>query len=294
MSEYRNLQFLGVGSETGGRFHKVLIAGAGKIEGDVECDEFSIPGTGKVEDGGLTVHGPLSCYGACKVEGAVHAEQMQIFGAFSTEESCEVSGNLEVAGSLKTEGSCSVAGQANINGTLKIEENFQAEDIELLGSLHVEGSLRATRLDVKGNLKVEEGVEAEYFSAEGPVEINGELNAESVELLLRGENLIESIVGGSVRVKKSDDNSTLRRGMHININLDFSGFHRSFHVSNKKRQHLYSNLIEADEIDLEYTDCETVRGVNVHIGPECEIGRVEYSGTLTTNANCTVREKIKI
>ena len=46
MSEYRNLQFLGVGSENGGRFHKVLIAGAGKISGDVECDEFSLPGSG--------------------------------------------------------------------------------------------------------------------------------------------------------------------------------------------------------------------------------------------------------
>ena len=118
------------------------------------------------------------------------------------------------------------------------------------------------------------------------------MNAESVELLLRGEDLIESIVGGSVRVKKADDNSSIHRG--ININLDFSAFTRNFHVSTGKRPHLACDLIEADEIDLEYTDCETVRGVNVHVGPECVIDRVEYSGTLTTDANCTVREKVKI
>ena len=100
------------------------------------------------------------------------------------------------------------------------------------------------------------------------------------------------VVGGSVRVKKTDDDSHILRG--ININLDLSAFGRKLRVCNGKRPHLASNLIEADEIDLEYTDCETVRGVNVHIGPECVIDRVEYSGTLTTDANCTVREKVKI
>lgn len=292
MSELRNLEIHGVGSHTGGRFHKVLIAGAGKISGDVECDEFSLPGSGKVEDGGLTVHGPLSCYGAGKVEGAVRAEQMQVFGAFSTEDSCEVSGDLDVAGSMKIEGACSVGGRSSIKGTLKIEEDYHASDVELHGTLHVEGNLRTTNIDVKGTLKVEENVEAETFKAEGPVEINGELNAESVELLLRGEDLIESIVGGSVRVKKADDNTYVHRG--ININLDFSAFTRNFHFSTGKRPHLACDLIEADEIDLEYTDCETVRGVNVHIGPECVIDRVEYSGTLTTDANCSIGEKVKI
>ena len=53
MSEFENLEILGVGSRRGGRFGKVLIAGAGKIEGDVECDELSIPGSGKIEEGGV-------------------------------------------------------------------------------------------------------------------------------------------------------------------------------------------------------------------------------------------------
>jgi len=294
MSELRNLEILGVGSHTGGRFHTVLIAGAGKIKGDVECDEFSVPGAGKVEDGTLTVHGPLSCYGAGKVEGSVRAEQMEICGAFTAEDSCEISGDLDVAGSLKTEGSCVIAGHSDINGTLKVEDALTAADVALRGSLHVEHNLRAKNLDVGGTLRTNGNVDAEIFHADGHVEIDGELNAESVELLLRGENLIESIVGGSVRVKKSDDNSYLRGGAHINISLDFTAFNRKFKVSNGKRPHLFSNLIEADEIDLEYTDCQTVRGVNVHIGPECVIDRVEYSGTLTTDANCSIGEKVKI
>ena len=121
MSEYRNLEILGVGKEPGGRFGKVLIAGSGKIVGDVECEEFSIPGSGKVEDGSLTVHGPISCYGAGKVEGSVRAESLSVYGAFSAEGECEIRGDAEVTGSFKNEGPCSVGGSAKITGTWKTE-----------------------------------------------------------------------------------------------------------------------------------------------------------------------------
>ena len=68
----------------------------------------------------------------------------------------------------------------------------------------------------------------------------------------------------------------------------------SFGLFSRKRPHLISELIEADEIDLEYTDAQTVRGVNVRIGSECVIDRVEYSGTLTTAADAQIGEKVKI
>ena len=288
MSEYRNLNITGVGKETGGRFGKVLIAGAGKITGNVECDEFSVPGSGKIEEGGLIVHGPLSCYGASKVEGTVQTEQMAIYGSFHTESDCEIHGDMEIAGALKVEGTCTVGGLSKVNGTVKTERDFRAKNLQLFGVLKSEAAMRAEDAEIFGVLKVDGDVQAENFHAEGPVTIDGELNADHVELTLSGESAIESIVGGSVKVQKSD--GTSRRGMnntilmHINLGGLFS----------HDRPHLASELIEADEVDLEYTDCETVRGVNVHIGPECVIDRVEYSGTLTTDPNCTVREKIKI
>ena len=122
-------------------------------------------------------------------------------------------------------------------------------------------------------LKSDGAVQAERFRAKGSVSIDGLLNAESVELLLSGEDLIESIGGGSVTVRRGDS---------------------SFGLFVRKRPHLVTNLIEADEIDLEYTDARTVRGVNVRIGPECVVDRVEYSGTLSTDPYATVGEKVKI
>ena len=273
MTELGNLEILGIGAQVGGRFHKVLIAGSGKINGDVECDSFELPGAGKIENGGLTVHGPAEINGAGSVEGSVRAEGLEINGSFKAHQACEVTGNLEVNGSLKVEGPCLVGGDADICGSLKTTGGLTVRDLDVTGAVSVDGRLQAERVEVDGVLKVNGEVQAEEFKADGTVTIEGLLNAETVELSVAGEDLIESIGGASIKV---------RRG---------KGWFFSFA---RKRPHLISNLIEADDVDLEYTDAQTVRGVNVHIGPECVIDRVEYSGSLTTDANCTVREKIRI
>lgn len=296
MGEYRDLQILGVGKEPGGRFGRVLIAGSGKLTGDVECQEFSVPGAGKIEDGGLTVHGPISCHGACKVEGPVRAERLSLYGALSTEAACEIQGDAELYGSLKSEGPCAIGGSADIKGALKTEGAFQGGKLRVDGVLKSEAGIRAEEIQVSGVLKAEGDVQAESFRAEGPVTIEGELNAETVELLLNGESAIESIVGGSVKVRRALEGSSKnsrRIGIHLDLDLPFLG-KRKLNYDSPNRPHLAASLIEADEVDLEYTDCQTVRGVNIHIGNECVIDRVEYSGELTTDPYATVGEKVKL
>ena len=296
MGEYRDLQILGVGKEPGGRFGKVLIAGSGKLTGSVECEEFSVPGAGKVEDGGLTVHGPISCHGACKVEGGVSAASLSVFGAFSTEADCLISGDAEVTGSLKTEGACAVEGRLRINGSVKSEGEIRCGALAISGVLKSEAPVRAEELSVSGALKAEADVQAERFRATGPVSIDGELNAERVELELNGESAIESIVGGSVRVRRAPEGGPGQdRGIHLHLNfsLPFLGSRR-VDYDRSLRPHLAATLIEADEIELEYTDCETVRGVTLRIGPECVIDRVEYSGSLSVDPSASVGERLRI
>ncbi len=275
MNNYGNLEIYGVGSQSGGRFGKVVIAGSGKITGDVECERFELPGAGKVE-GGLTVHGPIGIDGAGKVEGPVRGEALEVNGSFKVEHGpCGINGDLEVNGSFKVEnGPCTVGGKAGISGSFKVAGDLSVGTLEVDGSAKIEGSVSAGEIEVDGVLKVEGPVQAESFRAEGAVRIDGLLNAETVELTVSGEDRIESIGGGSVRV---------RRGR--------SGFSL---FSVQKRPHLSAELIEADEIDLEYTDARTVRGVNVRIGAECVVDRVEYSGTLTTAADARIGEKVKI
>lgn len=52
--------------------------------------------------------------------------------------------------------------------------------------------------------------------------------------------------------------------------------------------------IEGDEIDLEGTKAELVRGKTVVIGAGCEIERVEYSGALTVDKAAKVGEQVKV
>ena len=273
MFEFGNLEIYGAGSQNGGRFGKVVIAGSGKINGDLECDSFELPGAGKVENGSLTVHGPIEIDGAGKVEGSLRGESLEVNGSFKVGAACEITGDLEVNGSFKVEGGpCKVGGSADVSGSIKIEGSLTVDGLEVDGTLSVEGNVSAGTIDADGVFKVSGEVQAETFTSEGVVRIDGLLNAETVELTVSGEDRIGSIGGGSVTVERGRSR------------LSLIG----------KRPCLSAELIEADEIDIEYTDCRTVRGVNVHIGPECVIDRVEFSGELTTDANCTVREKVRV
>ena len=275
MDNYNNLEIYGVGNHNGGRFGRVIIAGSGKITGSVECECFELPGAGKIEDGSLTVHGPIEIDGAGKVEGSVRGENLKVNGSFKVEAGCEITENVDVNGSFKIEGGpCVISGKADVSGSFKVEGDLSVGSLDVDGSFVAGGSLRAGEVEIDGVLKVGGELQAECFRADGVVNIDGLLNAETVELSVSGEDLIESIGGGRVTVERG------RSGFSL------FGF--------KKRPHLVSDLIEADEISLEYTDCRTVRGINVHIGKECVIDRVEYSGTLTTDPDCTVREKIKV
>ena len=256
MSEYPNIHISGSGKSSGGRCGEVHISGSGKIQGTLVCDSFHVSGAGKVEDGGLTVCGPAICSGSGKVEGPFRAQSLRVSGAFSALGDAEIELGAAVSGSLKVEGLLR-AGSLNVSGVCSVERGIQAGQIE-----------------ISGVLKTPCDVQAENLRSNGALQIDGLLNAETVELMLIGDNLVKNIGGGSVLVRRKGTGFTLFRGF--------------------KRVHLAADQIEADEIDIEYTDAQTVRGINVHIGPECVIDRVEYSGTLTTDANCTVREKVKV
>lgn len=255
MNEYPDIRISGAGKLPGGRCGEVHISGAGKLLGAVECESFHISGAGKVEQGGLTVHGPLACSGSGQVEGPIRAQ------------------GLRTSGSVSAAGDIEIAEAASISGSLKTDGSLRAETLHVSGVCAAERGVRAGEIVVSGALKTPADVQAECFRSTGVLNIDGLLNAETVEIALHADNLIRSIGGGRVQVRRADSGS----GFGI-----------------LRRARLVCSQIEADEIDLEYTDAETVRGVNIHIGSECVIDRVEYSGSLRTEADCTVREKVKI
>ncbi|TKI95706.1 cytoplasmic protein, partial [Bacillus cereus] len=53
---------------------------------------------------------------------------------------------------------------------------------------------------------------------------------------------------------------------------------------------LEAELLEGDNIDIDYAHIRTVRGNNVTVGANCEIELIEYTGVLTVDKNANVKE----
>lgn len=104
-------------------------------------------------------------------------------------------------------------------------------------------------------------MEAESVHLTGSAVIQGLLNAETVEIAANRGIRIGSIGGSSIRIYKPTQVSLL------------SLFHSSCSCAQ-------AGDIEGDDVDLEYTQADVVRGRRVRIGEGCSIGRVEYSESL--------------
>lgn len=133
--------------------------------------------------------------------------------------------------------------------------------VSISGSGKVQGSLRCESLRCSGGARVSGGVEAESAHLTGSAVIQGLLNAETVEISASRGIRIGSIGGSSIRIYKPTQVSLL--GL----------FHGSVSCAQV-------GDIEGDDVDLEYTQADVVRGRRIRIGEGCSIGRVEYSESL--------------
>jgi cytoskeletal protein CcmA (bactofilin family) len=171
-------------------------------------------------------------------------------------------GSAKVQGSLIAEvarvaGACTFEGDVQVEefrsaGSVRIVGNLKAETIESSGSMHVEGSIKAEELSSSGSLQVKGSVESEEFRSSGSVRIDQGLTAEEIEIDLGGTSKIPTIEGESIRVKAT------------------GGFFRV-------RGELTAERIKGQDIELEATTANLVKGERVNIGPHCRIDFVEAS-----------------
>ncbi|MEK5444196.1 MULTISPECIES: polymer-forming cytoskeletal protein [unclassified Fredinandcohnia] len=209
-----------------------------------------------------TVHGDVDCYdfsinGTGRVVGNVKGEHGKING----------SGDIE--GSIDFD-------RFTIDGTGGIRGNVKVNKIAISGKGRIGGSLKGEEIKIRGNATIGEDCEAEEFKGEGGFKIGGLLNADVIDISIAGECSAKEIGGQSIKVKK---------GIFRFLNNLFKSV---YPVS------LNTEIIEADEIEIEYTKAKMVRGKNINIGPDCEIDVVEYTGTFTQDPSAKIKEVIKI
>jgi cytoskeletal protein CcmA (bactofilin family) len=143
--------------------------------------------------------------------------------------------------------------QLDMSGVANISGNVKAKKMKINGKSSIHGDITAEELHIEGSVKMEGNCEAESFFAAGSFQLAGLLNAGKIEIQLYGPSRIREIGGETIRIDRE-------RGFGL-----FARFKK-----------LTVEIIEGDEVYLENTKADVVRGGKVSIGPGCEIDLVEY------------------
>lgn len=236
----------------------IKISGSGSVSGG-EYNNVKISGSGHV-------NGDISCRsfaasGSTKVDGNIKCDDFASSGSSHVKGMMDCSGALASSGSLVVNGSLHVD-TARCSGSLKVSDDMDAREVQLSGTASIGGGLSAEKVVISGSAK-----------------IRGLLNAEVADISVGWGNTecdIGSIGGGSITVKRKMGGMVF--GMRKYMYCIF----------------LHTTSIEADMVEIECTEAQTVRAIDAVIGDGCNIGTVEYSGTLTVSDNATVGKTVKI
>lgn len=201
--------------------------------------------------------------------------ESSVFHVYGTSEAVEnvktvsvkILGEAEVKGNIEAE-------ETLVMGTLVVGSRAQLKKIKILGLLEVGDRLSGEQATIKGSIAVNGDVEYETFDSSGGFEIKGLLTADTIKVGLRfGQSTAEEIGGGKITVKRKK-NSLLPFGKEIGS--------------------LTAKVIEGDDIYLENTTADVVRGNKVKIGPGCQIGLVEYRLGFSQDPQASIKTKSQI
>jgi len=178
-------------------------------------------------------------------------------------------GKLSVQGSVK-------ASTVNMNGLVMITGDLQGEKMEVNGKLTVGGKLVGDDVQFNGYISVKGESIAEKLTARGRFKM-GKLNAGDIEITISGKSVIAELGGERIRICKQSG-------------IDFATWLKVFLFNIQ----LSAQSIEGDDVYVEFTKADVVRGKNVSIGPGCEIGLVEYSEKLDQDESSKVSKVDRI
>ncbi|NHM30956.1 polymer-forming cytoskeletal protein [Neobacillus terrae] len=236
-----------------------------KVREDLEVNGFGASNGGQFNhvtlNGFSTVNSDVDCVefksnGFGTVNGNVKSEQFK------------VNGKAKFKGTIESQ-------SLFIDGTAKIDGNLHAEHVKISGKISVGGRIKSDEINIKGTLTVEEDCEAEIFSAEAQFNIGGLLNADEIKVQIYGTCKVKEIGGQIIIVKHK------------------GSFFDSI-IKPLFTAQLETDLIEGDKIDLENTIAKVVRGNQVRIGRNCQIGLVEYSEDFEQDKKAIVNKSVKI
>lgn len=206
--------------------------------------------------------------------GDVHLAKIEGMGKIEGDVNCtefQVDGTGDLQGSLK-------AMKAAINGIVTVHGSLHANKFNLEGKLKVEGNMISENIRMNGMVTVKGNCESETFEANGRMQMEM-LNAGQIKLSLQGASRIEEIGGEDIQIREQSS-----KGFGKWLQSALGPF------SNK----LNAGVIEGDQIYLENTTADMVRGGKVKIGPGCTIANVEYKQSLDVHSSSKIIKHVQV
>ena len=196
----------------------------------------------------------------------------------------KINGNIE-CNNMKVEGGCTVNGNliaktVTIKGSSTVKGTCQASDIDIQGSADFNDDVSVGDITAKGRININGNFDAEKFHMEGAFKIRGLLNSGELELKLHGPSEAREIGGENITVK--------REARFIFKRLEKLITPYGFNTC------LVTDVIEGDEIYLEYTKAKIIRGNNIELGPGCEIELIEYKNSYKHDEKAVVNNSKKM
>lgn len=169
---------------------------------------------------------------------------------------------VRVIGDCTLKGNSSVEHLLHLTGKVCIDGSLKGDFIKGTGELSVTNSIQANDLQMRGFVRSSGNVELESMDLKGGFEIDGLLNVGDLSVNLQvAASKVNEIGGEAITIKSK---SLFNKPYSLNV-----------------------QVIEGDSIYLEYTHAKVVRGNHVHIGPGCQIERVEYRSSIKGKPNHT-------
>lgn len=236
-----------------------------KSRGDLVINGFGASNGGQFQlvtlNGRGTVNNDIECVELdCNGSGILNGNVLS--------EKAKVNGHARFRGNIDSQ-------NLKIDGSARIDKNLTAEKLKVSGKATVGGKVKCEEIKIQGTFTVGGDCEAEIFQAESQFTIGGLLNADEVNLKLFGACFAKEIGGQTITIKA--------KGSLVG-NLLKSFF----------KPQLETELIEGDKIEIENTIAKIVRGNQVKIGPNCQIGLVEYTEECSIDKKAVVAENKKV
>lgn len=179
--------------------------------------------------------------------------------------------NINGVGNIRGPLDCQSIG---INGVGTIDGDLKCVSGSVNGTARISGSVSAERFEVRGMMTLKGSLEAESFYSYGAFDITELLSADKIDIAFSHHSHAGEVGGKNVKIRRKDV--------------------VGFFVLTRSPKAFTASVIEADSVDIEYSEVGTVRADNAVIGPGCKIDRVEYRASCEVSKSANVREAVRV